>query len=350
MYRLFFNLYGGHDPRVNVLIYRNISDAEANSLNQTATQKNIVKDNKIAFKVEDGKSYQIDRDLYTFIYTGRVDKKISKIVKYAYLKKEEANSIIEQIKSEKDIVFEESNVDDIKSFLKEEPVRDIRKARPINSTFEIKELIKKSNFLINQKDKREKDIAARNKDTDKKDLVKKDFGEEEHFTSQEKMDASEFLLTLKNEKLYNSVKKDYQNYFKPENKRSPELKEKLKVSLKRFFSEIDDFIDEDRVKDALINYIIKVRLTNDPKMYNFIKKAYEDRKEYKSSLKEMSSTGTGAFMSPGSGEGMATKYAFKYKKSPKTKKSKNVKDTNLYENADLYLQYKRLFKKELPQK
>ena len=64
----------------------------------------------------------------------------------------------------------------------------------------------------------------------------------------------------------------------------------------------------------------------------------------KKNVKEMSSTGGGApaadqgHVNPGSGEGVATKYAFG------KKKKKKITETEV---IDLMKEYKRLFKKDL---
>jgi len=165
MYRLFFNLYGGHDPKVTVLIHRDIDDKEADILNKTASEKNIVKGGKIAFKLSEEDKSVVDRELYTFIYTGRQDKKITKLVKYCFLKKEEANSQKSDIEASKDITFEPSTVEDITSFLKQDAVRNIGKARPMTSIFDVTEAVKKSNFLLNQQANRDKQ-----KDFQKKEI------------------------------------------------------------------------------------------------------------------------------------------------------------------------------------
>ena len=77
----------------------------------------------------------------------------------------------------------------------------------------------------------------------------------------------------------------------------------------------------------------------------------------KSKVKEISSTGGGApaasqgTVTPGDGEGVATKYAFGGAGGPKAKRKKSILVTKKIgkwaESIDLASEYKRLFKKEL---
>lgn len=75
----------------------------------------------------------------------------------------------------------------------------------------------------------------------------------------------------------------------------------------------------------------------------------------KKDMKEMSSTGGGApaadqaHVTPGSGEGVATKYGYAGAGGKKSKKKKDIIRKKFAESkeVDLALEYKRLFKKDL---
>lgn len=352
MYRLFFQLHSGHDPKTTVIIDRDLSKEEVDSINNASSPKNLINQRPIIREIPSNQA-PTQEDLYTAVYNARIDRKVSKIVKFILLKKSEYQEIKSKADKVQNFVIEPSTVDDIVNFLKEEPARGVAKARALKNYFYLKDALEKSDSLSKEKLSTQ---TYKTKTTDKKDPETSDKEEpsvkntqkdsEEDNDKKEKMDAAEFLMTDSNERAYNKFKSSFEAYYDPRNKRSTELKQKLVDSLTELLNKIEAFSQNEKIKDLVVNYIIKNRLESNPKMFSLIQAAYENKP---SSVKEMSATGTGASAEPGSGEGMATKYAFGGAGGTKAKRKKGIMVTKtLKESHNLLDTYKRLFKKDLP--
>jgi len=140
---------------------------------------------------------------------------------------------------------------------------------------------------------------------------------EEDLTAEDRKEASKFTTKDDVDRLFNKAISLYDKFSKNAN---PIAKEMFYDVMDEYFKKLGEFTDDPYIMAAVLD-LIKPKLSSKTGLFKkFVD--YFDKKV--GPMKEMSTTGTGAFATPGEGEGMATKYAFAGAGADPKKKKKRI--------------------------
>jgi hypothetical protein len=141
--------------------------------------------------------------------------------------------------------------------------------------------------------------------------------QEDDFTADDRKEASNFTTKDYVDRLFNKAISLYDKFSKNAN---PIAKEMFYDVMDEYFKKLGEFTDDPYIMAAVLD-LIKPKLSSKTGLFKkFVD--YFDKKV--GPMKEMSTTGTGAFATPGEGEGMATKYAFAGAGADPKKKKKRI--------------------------
>jgi len=141
--------------------------------------------------------------------------------------------------------------------------------------------------------------------------------QEDDFTAEDRKEASKFTTKDDVDRLFNKAISLHDKFSK---KANPIAKEMFYDVMDDYFKKLSEFTEDPYVMAAVLD-LIEPKLSGKTGLFKqFVN--YFDKKV--GPMKEMSTTGTGAFATPGEGEGMATKYAFAGAGADPKKKKKRI--------------------------
>jgi hypothetical protein len=336
-YKIFFKKSLGHDAAPGITIYRNLSDEEA---------KNLSKFNGREFYITaKEKPSDVDDDLYTVNYLGLKNTTYQKIVRLSLVKDSKIDELEKKVKNskieDKEFSIRKTTVQDLTNILEKKPIDGMSNIRLISRS-ELSDAIDKlenKKTIEKTKDSRSGKQDQYKRSDEKEPEIASEFSKEDRakavgfFTDgigkliSVIMDRHSKAQTLSNSK---------EEVAKAREERNSKVKE-LVDAIKAYSPSV-------KVHTTIIDYFLANKIPkNYASLLTFIKNSYSGKVATANPLKELSATGTGAAVSPGSGEGVATKYGFSGNREAKKRREKEI-----YINENSFIEaYKRLFKTDL---